>query len=173
MKDFTYGQHEIILLRILLERRIEAVVWDINAFYFNIKDGTFKLGCEEEIPEGANDRFDEIVFSRIRKLEKKLSFYNDSRYTYKIIAEDVQITKIEVLQAMIKFPEEIFLSGDRWNNDIGLNYISLGLLIWIGDRVIPAYVIRNWFGFLWQNKQAIFPSDEIDIDQSIRRIVLQ
>src|SRR5688500_9751028 len=107
MKDFTFDKQEITLIRSLLEQNIEAVVWDINAFYFNMKDKTVKLECVDEIPEGAHDRFDEIICTRILKLESKWEFFTDSNYTYKIIAQDLQITKIELLQAMVKFPQEI------------------------------------------------------------------
>lgn len=70
MTDLRFTSTETKLIASLLNYDNISIIWDVNAFYFNTANATFKLECYDTQPEGSDNRFDEVFFCRFCKLNK-------------------------------------------------------------------------------------------------------
>jgi hypothetical protein len=164
MKKLELNTNEIELLKNVIACEQVEIIWDINAFYFNTKDSTYKLECYTDIPNGSDYEYDEIFFCRFKKLKKKIMFEKgNSKYWYKIVTHNSKIEQIEVLNVCQIFPNDELIPITDKNIFInGLNSLTLGLIIKTDKGFIPAFLLPSNHGFHWQPKFGFYTEDEIE-----------
>jgi hypothetical protein len=161
MTDLRFTSTEIQLIAQLLNHDALSVIWDINAFYFNTPDTTYKMECFDAHPEGSDYEFDEVFFCRFEKLAERAEF-DDSQpeYWFKTVATNAKISFIEVIETAHVFPEDNLISTQV--NGPGITPVSLGLLICTETGVIPAFLLPSNYGFTWLEKQSLYTSDAVE-----------
>ncbi len=149
----------------LIKKQSISIVWDINAFYFNTNDLTYKLECFDDLPEGSDYEYDEIFFCRFEKLDKKIKFHKDNpKFWYKIILEDTGIESIKIVDVIEVYPDETLINEtEKGNFNNGLNYLTLGFVIETKEGFIPAFLLPSNHGFTWLEKYGFYSENEVKI----------
>ena len=164
MKDLRINNEEINLIIELVKHQSISIIWDINAFYFNTNESTYKLECIDDLPEGSNYKYDEIFYCRFEKLNEKIKFHkNNPKYWYKIISEGTKIESIKIVDIIEVYPDGILIDEtEKRNFDKGSNYLSLGFVIETKEGFIPAFLLPSNHGFTWLEKYDFYSENEID-----------
>lgn len=163
MKDLRLTDIEIELLSQLIGQESVSIIWDINAFYFNIEEFTFKLECFDEHPEGSDFEYDEIFFCRFTKLKKKEKFKEgDSSFWFKIISIQAIIKDIDIVEVAQKFPDNQLVDIDELGNEDGINKVSLGLVLKTNEGIVPAVLLPSNHGFSWPDKYEFYSLSELE-----------
>ena len=163
MNDLRINSGEISLIIELIKKQSISIIWDINAFYFNANNSTYKLECFDDLPEGSDYEYDEIFFCRFEKLDKKIEFQKDNpKFWYKIISEDIKIESIKIVDVIEVYPDEILIDEtEKENFNNGLNYLTLGFVIETKEGFVPAFLLPSNHGFAWLDKYGFYSENEI------------
>ena len=161
MTDLRFTSTEIQLIASLLNHDAVSIIWDINAFYFNTADTTYKMECLEAQPEGSDYEFDEVFFCRFEKLAECGRFDDSEQgYWFKTVVANAKIRSIEVIETAHVFPDNTLSSIQVHGN--GITHVSLGLVINTDAGIVPAWLLPSRHGFTWLEKQRVYTSDEVD-----------
>jgi hypothetical protein len=163
MSDLRFTSEEIKLISDLTNYESVAIIWDINAFYFNTDKATFKLSCTGDLPEGSDYEYDEIFYCRFEKLPEKVSFSsNDPKFWYKIIPSEIKIDSVKIINVVQVFPKDFLIdSSEISNHERGLNKLSLGLIVETEKGLLPAFLLPSNHGFTWQTKYDFYSQAEV------------
>ena len=163
MKDFRIDIKQIELLNELIG--IEStIIWDINAFYFNSSNTSYKLECLEDIPAGSEYKYDEIFYCEFIKHENQIEFEEGNpKYWYKIIDKKAKIESIEIINIIQEFPDDELLNNENeTTNSKGINRLTIGLIIKTENGWIPAFLLPSNHGFSWQGKYQYYQKEEVE-----------
>jgi hypothetical protein len=128
MKDLRLSVEEIDLLSQMIGKESVSIIWDLNAFYFNVENSTFKLECFDAQPEGSDFEYDKIFFCRFSKVKNQEYFKKeDSKYWYKILINQAKVIGINIVEVAQKFPDNQLVDLNESSNQAGINKISLRL----------------------------------------------
>jgi hypothetical protein len=163
MNDLRITEKESGLLRELINCESVAIVWDLNAFYFNTKTTTYKLECLADLPEGAASEYDEIVFCRFQKLKQMVVFReSEAGFWYKIVTKATKVHEVKIVDIVQVFPQEALIDRvDITKYESGLNGLSLGCVIRTNEGSLPAFTLPSNFGFDWAEKYAFYSEGEV------------
>jgi hypothetical protein len=163
MKDLRLTDSEVALLSQLLREESVSIIWDLNAFYFNTENATYKLECLDDHPDGSDYEYDEIFYCTFTKLKKKEVFKEgDPKYWYKIISYKAKVETIEVVEAVQKFPENCLVNEFDLEKNDGLNKVTLGLIVTTSEGKVPAFLLPSNHGFSWPYKFDFYSFNEIE-----------
>lgn len=164
MNDLTLTERQKGLIRNLINVQKTEIVWDINAFYFNTKQASFKLECFDASPVGSIDKYDEIFYCEFSELDARLKFeHNKPDFWYKIISDDCKILEVKYVNVIELFPDNKLVPlGDAINNNAGLNKSTLGLILHTDKGFVPAFLLPSNHGFTWHPKIDFYSKHEID-----------
>lgn len=162
MNDLRITGEEVDLLRDLMKYESVSVIWDLNAFYINSEKTTYKLECFDDLPEGSDSQFDEIVYCRFAKLSEKIEFCNpDPGFWYKILVEATRVEEVQIVDITQVFPQGILVDPDKISNfENGSNRVSLGCLFKVTEGFLPAFVLPSNYGFSWHEKYTFYSEEE-------------
>jgi hypothetical protein len=164
MNDVRFTASEIQLLTELLNKEAVSIIWDINAFYFDTEDATYKLECCDEQSAGSDEQYDELFFGKLYKLSKRVRFEaNREKYWYKIISHNVKILEIELVETIQYFPgDKLFDKHELPVNTDGLNKLCLGLIVTTTVGIIPAILMPSNYGFMWLERYGLYERSEVE-----------
>ena len=172
MQDLRIDNNQIDLLD-ELNGNIFTIIWDINAFYFNTPNTTYKLECIDEKPVGSEYKYDEIFYCKFFKLEEKIEFeVGNPKYWYKVIDKKAMIESIRIIDIIQEFPKDELLNKEEEAlNRNGINKLTIGLIVKTEKGWIPAFLLPSNHGFSWQEKYAYYEKEEIEllVKQELRK----
>lgn len=176
MNDLRINSSEIILIRELIELKSVSIIWDINAFYFNSYDSTYKLECFDDLPEGSDFEYDEIFFCRFEKLNERIEFKTgDPKFWHKIVSEDTKIGSVKIVDVIEVYPDQRLIEeSEKEKFESGLNYISLGLIIETDEGFVPAFLLPSNHGFTWLDRYDFYSEAELNklLEENIKKFKL-
>ncbi|MEP6902053.1 MAG: hypothetical protein ABJA66_09900 [Actinomycetota bacterium] len=163
MNELEFTTEEVSLISEIINQKSVSIIWDINAFYFNTQQFTYKLECISDLPEGSNYEYDEIFYCRFEKLNEKVSFSsNDPKFWYKIISKEIKVDSIKIINIIQVFPKDFLIDISEISNyKKGLNKLSLGLIVETKEGSIPAFLLPSNHGFTWQTKYDFYSQAEV------------
>jgi hypothetical protein len=164
MNDLRFTSDELKLLSELLNPSESSIIWDINAFYFNIAKSTYKLECFDASPDGSNYQYDEIFFCRFTKLSNQIQFEEDNeKYWYKIFSKSISISSFDIIDIIQVYPSQTIIDKNALKQYInGINRMTLGVVINTPLGSIPAFLLPSNHGFAWHPKFDFYSKGEIE-----------
>jgi len=164
MKDISFKENQITILTKLISFNSVEIIWDINAFYINTNNLTFKLECLVDYPLGSNYEYDEISYCDLYQLDEIIKFDDDnSIYWYKILSKNCKINNISYINILQEFPSDELVDLNKIEKSVvGLNKITIGIILQTNLGFIPAFLLPSNYGFQWQPKFDFYNENEIN-----------
>ncbi len=162
MQDLRIDINQINSLESLKNKDV-SIIWDINAFYFNLNNTTYKLECLNKNPVGSNYQNDEIFYCQFVKLSEKIEFEEGNpKYWYKIIDKKANIASIRIIDIIQEFPDDnLLIDENDATNKNGINKLTVGLILETKKGWIPAFLLPSNHGFSWQDKYQYYQKEEV------------
>ena len=98
MKEYTYNENEIELVRHLLNYTPKKIWWDFVRYYFDYGEYYIKLNCVDKIADSQN-KIDEAIIGEITREENAFKPDKDA----KLVCENKKIDNAHIVRTFLYF----------------------------------------------------------------------
>ena len=151
MAPHTLNPQSIRSLKRLVGARADQLVWDLNAVYVVGPTSTTKIEATSVTPASPEPHpYDEIFPIAVTVSQEAPTFHREGEvgFAYRVLAENVYVTAIEVVRVAVVFPEETEVSASLITlGTQGSNVVDCGVFIHTPVGVLAAFQRHPGFGF--------------------------